>query len=119
MAIVGDVAGMVNVPTLKGIHYAMHAGMFAAEAIFERLKGGSGEGVADLSNYQAKVEASEIQKDTYRSRNMRQPFAKGFFLGGAIASAMELSGGRVPCGRWKTHDDATMPVFVGPERDYP
>src|ERR671919_1510485 len=38
MAIVGDGAGMVNVPTLKGVHYAMHAGMFAAEAIVERLK---------------------------------------------------------------------------------
>ena len=36
----GDGAGMVNVPKLKGVHYAMHAGMFAAEAIFERLKAG-------------------------------------------------------------------------------
>ena len=40
VALVGDGAGMVNVPTLKGVHYAMHAGMFAAEAIYERLKGG-------------------------------------------------------------------------------
>src|ERR1700754_4237970 len=39
MAIAGDGAGMVNIPTLKGVHYAMHAGMFAAEAILERLKG--------------------------------------------------------------------------------
>jgi electron-transferring-flavoprotein dehydrogenase len=119
MAIVGDGAGMVNVPTLKGVHYAMHAGMFAAEAIYERLKNGSGEGVADLSNYQSKVEGSEIEKDTYRSRNMRQPFGRGFFVGGAIASLMEISGGRIPGGRWATHDDATMPVFIGPERDYP
>src|SRR5215213_7980758 len=118
VALVGDGAGMVNVPTLKGVHYAMHAGMFAAEAIYERLKNGSGE-VSDLSNYQDKVEASEIQADTYRSRNMRQPFTKGFFLGGAVASMMEISGGRIPGGRWKTHDDATVPVFVGPERDYP
>ena len=29
---------MVNIPTLKGIHYAMHAGMYAAEAIVEALK---------------------------------------------------------------------------------
>jgi electron-transferring-flavoprotein dehydrogenase len=119
MAIVGDGAGMVNVPTLKGVHYAMHAGMFAAEAIFERLKNGSKEGVGDLSSYQSMVEGSEIQRDTYRSRNMRQPFARGFFVGGAIASLMEISGGRVPGGRWATHDDATMPVFIGPERDYP
>jgi electron-transferring-flavoprotein dehydrogenase len=92
--------------------------MFAAEAIFDRLKGG-GEGVTDLSNYQSKVEGSEIEKDTYRSRNMRQPFGRGFFVGGAIATMMELSGGRIPGGRWQTHDDATMPVFIGPERDYP
>jgi electron-transferring-flavoprotein dehydrogenase len=119
MAIVGDSAGMVNVPTLKGVHYAMHAGMYAAEAIFERLKNGSGEGVGDLSNYQEKVEGSEIQKDTYETRNARQPFAKGFFVGGALASMMTVSKGRVPGGHWATHDDATVPVFIGPERDYP
>ena len=119
LALVGDGVGMVNVPTLKGVHYAMHAGMFAAEAIFERLKNAGGEGVADLSNYQSMVEGSEIQEDTYRSRNMRQPFGRGFFVGGAIASVMEVTGGRIPGGRWATHDDATMPVFIGPERDYP
>jgi len=118
VALVGDGAGMVNVPTLKGVHYAMHAGMFAAEAIYERLKNGSGE-VSDLSNYQDKVQGSEIERDTYRSRNMRQPFGRGFFVGGAVASMMEVSGGRIPGGRWATHDDATMPVFIGPERDYP
>jgi electron-transferring-flavoprotein dehydrogenase len=117
MAICGDGAGMVNVPTLKGVHYAMHAGMFAAEAIFERLKAGGN--CDDLSSYEAKVEDSEIQKDQYRSRNMRQPFAKGFFVGGAVANMMEISGGRIPGGRWATHDDATVDVFIGEERDYP
>src|SRR3954470_13962002 len=117
MAICGDGAGMVNVPTLKGVHYAMHAGMFAAEAIVERLKAGGS--CADLSNYAAKVVGSEIEKDTYRSRNMRQPFAKGFLVGGAIANMMEISGGRFPGGRWATHDDATVDVFVGKERKYP
>jgi len=117
MAICGDGAGMVNVPTLKGVHYAMHAGMFAAETIYERLKARGN--CDDLSSYEAKVEGSEIQKDQYRSRNMRQPFAKGFFVGGALANMMEISGGRIPGGRWATHDDATVDVFVGPERDYP
>jgi electron-transferring-flavoprotein dehydrogenase len=117
MTIVGDGAGMVNVPTLKGVHYAMHAGMFAAEAIFERLRGGGD--CADLSNYQKKVEGSEIETDRYRTRNARQPFAKGFFIGGALASMMTISGGRLPGGHWSTHDDATVPVFIGPERDYP
>ena len=31
----GDNVGMVNIPELKGIHYAMHAGMYAAEAIVD------------------------------------------------------------------------------------
>ena len=114
MAIAGDGAGMVNVPTLKGVHYAMLAGMFAAEAIYERLR--SSGSCDDLSNYASKVKASEIEKDTYRSRNMRQPFAKGFFVGGAIANLMEISGGRFPGGRWATHDDATVDVFIG-DRD--
>jgi electron-transferring-flavoprotein dehydrogenase len=117
VAICGDGAGMVNVPTLKGVHYAMHAGMFAAEAIVERLR--AGKDCDDLSSYAAKVEGSEIEKDTYRSRNMRQPFARGFLVGGAIANMMEISGGRFPGGRWATHDDATVDVFIGPERDYP
>src|ERR687893_199534 len=107
MAIAGDGAGMVNIPTLKGIHYAMHAGMFAAEAIVERLKAGA-EGIADLSTYQAKVESSEIEKDIRRSRNMRQPFAKGFFVGGALASMLEVTGGRFPPGHMSTHDDAEV-----------
>ena len=83
----------------------------------ERLK--TGGSCDDLSNYAAKVEGSEIEKDTYRSRNMRQPFAKGFLVGGAIANMMEISGGRFPGGRWATHDDATVDVFVGKERNYP
>jgi electron-transferring-flavoprotein dehydrogenase len=118
MVIVGDGAGMVNVPTLKGIHYAMEAGMFAAETICERLKAtGSCD---DLSDYAKKVKASEIEKDTYRSRNMRQPFSNGFLVGGAVANLMEISGGRFPGGRWKTHDDATVDVFIGDrDRNFP
>jgi len=116
LCITGDSAGMVNVPQLKGIHYAMHAGMFAAEAIVDALKKG---GTRDLSGYEQRVRGSEITGDIYRSRNMRQPFARGFFFGGAVANAMEISGGRLPGGHWKTHDDATVDVFIGKERKYP
>ena len=35
-SIAGDAAGMVNVPELKGVHYAMHAGILAAEQIVAR-----------------------------------------------------------------------------------
>jgi electron-transferring-flavoprotein dehydrogenase len=118
LAIAGDSAGMVNIPKLKGIHLAMHAGMFAAEAIYERLKGGGS--CDDLSNYEQKVKGSMIEKDIHRSRNMRQPFGKGFLVGGAVVNMMEISGGRMPPGRWATHDDATQEVFVGDrQKRYP
>ncbi|MBX5469181.1 MAG: 4Fe-4S dicluster domain-containing protein [Thermoleophilaceae bacterium] len=116
MVIAGDAAGMVNVPKLKGVHLAMHAGMYAAEAIFEALKRGD---TRDLSGYEDKVRASTIEKDLYRSRNMRQPFSKGFFVGGAIVNVMEATGGRIPGGRWHTHDDSAIDVFQGKRRDYP
>src|SRR5204862_4349834 len=40
MVIAGDAGGMVNVPVLKGIHYAIHAGILAAEEIVAKLKAG-------------------------------------------------------------------------------
>ena len=117
LCIAGDSASMVNIPKLKGVHLAMHAGMFAAEAIFEALKKGD---TTDLSGYDERVHDSVIEKDTHRSRNMRQPFAKGFLLGGAVANAMEISGGRFPGGRWHTHDDAQVGVFIGNrDKSYP
>ncbi|MGI8596149.1 MAG: 4Fe-4S dicluster domain-containing protein [Thermoleophilaceae bacterium] len=117
LCIAGDAASMVNVPELKGIHYAMHAGMYAAEAIMDGLKRGSTE---DLSGYEERVRGSVIEKEIYRSRNMRQPFAKGFFFGGATAFLMDTSGGRFPGGRWHTHDDAAVDVFIGDrDRRYP
>lgn len=110
MVMAGDNAGMVNIPKLKGIHLAMHAGMYAAEAIFEALKRGSTD---DLSAYDDLVRDSVIDEDIYRSRNMRQVFANGFFVGGALANAAELSGGRLPPGKVHTHDDASVDVFIG------
>jgi electron-transferring-flavoprotein dehydrogenase len=118
MAMVGDSAGMVNVPKLKGIHLAMHAGMYAAEAIYESLKRNGNAN--DLSAYEEKVKSSDIEKDIHRSRNMRQPFGKGFLVGGAVVNMMEISGGRMPPGKWSTHDDAIQEVFVGKrQKSYP
>ena len=94
---------------LKGIHYAIHAGILAADEIFAALKAGS----TDLSGYEQAVEESVIGQDLYRSRNMKQPFAKGFFLGGAITNAMVVTKGRFPGGRWANQPDAEAPVDGG------
>ena len=36
-ALIGDTAGFLNVPKIKGTHTAMKSGMVAAEAAFEAL----------------------------------------------------------------------------------
>ena len=116
MVIAGDNAGMVNVAELKGVHYAMHAGMYAAEAIVDALE----KDQVDFSAYDEKVHNSLIEKDLYKVRNASQPFTKGFFLGGAAASTMTLTGGHFPGGHWKNHDDATYKVELGKAADkYP
>ncbi len=112
LAIAGDSASMVNVPVLKGVHYAMHAGIYAAEAIYDQLKRSEGV-VTDLSAYDARVRGSAIDKEIYRSRNMRQVFSKGFFAGGAMANLMEITGGRFPAGHFHTENDAEVDVFIG------
>jgi electron-transferring-flavoprotein dehydrogenase len=113
MVIAGDAASMVNIPTLKGVHYAMHAGMYAAEAIVAALK----EDSVNFEAYDEKVHNSPIEKDLYESRNMRQPFTKGFFLGGAFASAMTVTKGRFPGGHWGQEDDAEVEVEIGKAGD--
>ena len=116
MVIAGDAAGMVNVPTLKGIHYAMHAGMYAAEAIVESLKQDS----VNFENYERKVKGSLIEKDLWQSRNMRQPLSKGLIFGGAMGSLMVATKGAFPGGHWKNEPDAEVPVEVeGAAKKYP
>jgi electron-transferring-flavoprotein dehydrogenase len=113
MVVAGDAASMVNIPTLKGVHYAMHAGIYAAEAIVAALKQDS----VNFEAYDEKVHNSAIEKDLKESRNMRQPFSKGFFLGGAIASAMTVTKGNFPGGHWKQEDDAENAMELGKAGD--
>jgi electron-transferring-flavoprotein dehydrogenase len=109
LVIAGDGAGMVNVPELKGIHYAIESGMLAAEAIFAALKASS----TDVGAYETAVERSIIGRDLRRTRNMRQPFYRGLVAGGAAVNAMLATGGRFPGGRWRNHRDADQAMFVG------
>ena len=104
VVILGDAAGFVDVPSLKGIHYAMQSGMYAARAILKNLKTG-----APLNEYDRLVDASYIARDLYRTRNMRLAFRDGFYLGGFQAALMTLTGGRFPGGRYRMHADAEVP----------
>ena len=59
MVICGDAGGMVNVPRLKGIHYAIHSGDARRRDDLRALKAGS----TDLSAYEDAVHDSAIGKD--------------------------------------------------------
>jgi electron-transferring-flavoprotein dehydrogenase len=114
--LVGDAAGMVNLAALKGVHYAITAGMLAAEQIYAALKDGSN----DFCGYEAAVEDSIIKKDLYEQRNTRQPFQKGLLKGGPAVTSMVFTKGRFPGGRWKLHRNDAQPMFIGNSKDsYP
>jgi len=105
ICIVGDSVGFVDVPSLKGIHYSMQSGMYAARAIFEALKKDdvSADGLAD---YTKTVRESYIAKDMKKTRNMRLAFKKGFWSGSAKAGLMTVTGGAFPGGRIDHDEDA-------------
>ncbi len=109
VVLLGDAAGFVDVPSLKGIHYAIQSGIYAARAIFQNLKSGTA-----LGEYDRLVNASFIAADLYRTRNMRLAFRDGFYLGGLQAGLMTLTGGRFPGGKYWMHADAEVERRVSP-----
>jgi electron-transferring-flavoprotein dehydrogenase len=101
----GDTVGFVDVPSLKGIHYAMQSGIFAARAAFQALTHGDATR-ASLASYDRMVHESYIVQDLRRTRNMRLAFKDGFLLGGLKAGVMTVTGGRFPGGRIAMPEDA-------------
>jgi electron-transferring-flavoprotein dehydrogenase len=121
LLLVGEGAGLVNVPRLKGVHYAIESGRLAAEAAVEAL--GRGEAVGRqgaLDGYDASLRESYVWKELDEVRNMRQVFDKGFFMGGAFASAMTVSKGKLPPKNYDSHPNAETPlVRTGRAARYP
>ena len=110
LLIAGDGAGMVNVPALKGIHYAIESGRLAAEAAFGALQPGRTPARA-LASYDDAVRESFIWKDLKEVRNMRQAFGRGFWVGGALAGAMTATKGRFPPGNARGERDAEQELI--------
>jgi electron-transferring-flavoprotein dehydrogenase len=106
----GDGAGLVNIPRLKGIHYAIESGRLAAESAFAALQRGATPATA-LSTYDDEIRKSFISSDLYEVRDMRQVFGRGFFVGGALASAMTVSKGRLDLGKLRAEPDAEQPLL--------
>ena len=94
-ALIGDTAGFLNVPKIKGSHTAMKSGMVAAEAVFARLGGNAGAQVRHA------LEQSWVWDELYRVRNIRPSFRLGLW-GGLAYSAFDtfVLRGRAP---WTFH----------------
>ena len=104
LLLLGDSAGFVDVPSLKGIHYAMLSGILAADAAAARLRAG-----VPLSSYDALLEDSPILADLKRSRNMRPAFQRGFWPGVLVAALATLTGGALPRGILRAEEDIEAP----------
>ena len=59
------------------------------------------------------IRDSEIEKDLYKSRNMKQPLTKGLIKGGIIANALVATKGNFPPGHMKVEANAEPAVFIG------
>jgi electron-transferring-flavoprotein dehydrogenase len=112
LLLAGDGPGFVNVPALKGIHYAIETGALAAEAAFAALQPGQAAGrLGALASYDEAVKQSFVWRDLEQVRNMRQAFGRGFWLGGALAGAMTASRGKFPPGNARTEPDAEQDII--------
>jgi electron-transferring-flavoprotein dehydrogenase len=118
--LVGDTAGFLNVPKIKGTHTAMKSGMLAAETIAEALAGGR---PSAPSGYTEKLRASWLWDELYRVRNIRPGFAKWGLWGGLVNAAVDtyVFRGRAPWTLHHTHPDNTtlMDAAAAPRIDYP
>ena len=101
--LIGDTAGTLNVPKIKGTHTAMKSAMVAAEAIAEAFAADKPD---EVTAYTAKLKESWVWSELHPVRNIRPGFAKWGLYGGLVNAALEtyLLKGRAP---WtlKNHAD--------------
>jgi electron-transferring-flavoprotein dehydrogenase len=85
--LIGDSAGLLNVPKIKGTHQAMKSGMLAAEHLSEKL---SSEG------FDKRLRGSDIMAELRKVRNIRPGFNKGLWRGMTTAAIETATAGKLP-----------------------
>ncbi|HEX2940284.1 MAG TPA: electron transfer flavoprotein-ubiquinone oxidoreductase [Rhodopila sp.] len=98
--LVGDAAGFLNVPKIKGTHTSMKSGMLAAETVAEALA--SENAPAELTGYAERLRTSWVWEELTAVRNVRPAFAKFGMWGGLAYSALDtyVLRGKAP---WTLH----------------
>lgn len=84
--LIGDAAGFLNVPKIKGNHTAMKSGMVAAEALFHHMQ--SDRSLPEVADYRTRLEKSWLWNELYKVRNIRPSF-RGGLLAGLLYSALD------------------------------
>ena len=108
--LIGDTAGLLNVPKIKGTHQAIRSGMLAAEHIVATNK---------AQGWDAKLRGSVVMKELRKVRNIRPGFNKGFWMGLVNAGWETVTVGLSP---WtlKNHADFSalkkVEEYTSPER---
>jgi electron-transferring-flavoprotein dehydrogenase len=99
--LIGDTAGFLNVPKIKGSHTAMKSGMSAAESLYEHKLSGAGN---EVVGYRDKLTRTWLWDELNRARNIRPAFSWGFWRGLAY-SALDtyILRGKAP---WTLHHHA-------------
>ncbi len=119
-ALIGDTAGFLNVPKIKGTHAAMKSGMLAAEAVAEALEHNR---PAEPESYESRFRESWLFEELRGARNIRPSFAKFGLYGGIAYSALDtvLLRGRAPWTMHHAHADheGLRPAKEAPRIAYP
>jgi len=85
--LIGDSAGLVNVPKIKGTHQAMKSGMLAAEHLAEGLSS---------AGFDERLRGSDVVAELKKVRNIRPGFNKGLWKGLATAAVETVTAGKLP-----------------------
>jgi electron-transferring-flavoprotein dehydrogenase len=109
--LIGDTAGVLNVPKIKGTHQAIRSAMLAAQHIADT-------GRVDGFNFV--LRNSEVMKELRKVRNIKPGFKRGFWFGMANAGWETVTAGWSP---WTWHNKADFPLerldsYVSPDRDW-
>jgi len=103
--LIGDTAGFLNVPKIKGSHMAMKSGMTAAEALVDVVADG---GPREATSYPERLKQTWLWDELYRVRNIRPSFYNGLWAGVVYAGIDQyLFRGKAPW-TFRIHPDHTQ-----------
>ena len=120
--LVGDTAGFLNVPKIKGTHTAMKSAILAADAVFALLQANPEAQGLEASAYSASFKQSWLHEELHQVRNIRPSFRWGLWPA-MIYSAIDtfLFRGKAPWTLRHKHADheALRPASECTRIDYP